>query len=64
MGNAAIALSILSSCQVMMHTNDATAIAINGLAEFVLETDKTLPTLVQPNLMIGGAVARQHCRSS
>ncbi len=48
---------VLGALQALLFTNNATAIAMNGLAGYLLATDKSLATLPVTAWVIGGALS-------
>jgi len=56
-GNAGFNVGLLAACQAMLLTNNATLIAINGLAGLALAPHAALATLPVTSWVIGGAIA-------
>ncbi|MEK6245776.1 MAG: MFS transporter [Pseudomonadota bacterium] len=54
--NARFNVGLLAACQAMLFTNNATLIAINGLAGLALAPDVSLATLPVTCWVIGGAI--------
>ena len=50
-------LMVLAACQALLLTNNATIVALNGLAGFALATDKSLATLPVTGWVTGAAAA-------
>src|SRR5260221_1585379 len=50
-------VGLLAACQAMLLTNNATLIAINGLAGLALAPDASLATLPVTCWVVGGALA-------
>src|SRR5512134_3373683 len=50
-------VALLAACQAMLFTNNATLIAINGLAGLALAPNASLATLPVTCWVIGGAIA-------
>ena len=50
-------LLVLAACQALLLTNNATIVALNGLAGYALATDKSLATLPVTGWVTGAAVA-------
>jgi MFS family permease len=48
-------VAVLAACQALLFTNNATVIALNGLAGYALAPDKTLATLPVTGWVIGAA---------
>ena len=55
-GNAKLNVGLLAACQAMLFTNNATLIAINGLAGLALAPNASLATLPVTCWVIGGAI--------
>ena len=56
-GNARFNVGLLAACQAMLMTNNATLIAINGLAGLALAPAPSLATLPVTCWVVGGAIA-------
>src|SRR3954469_4272456 len=56
-GDARRNVGLLAACQAMLFTNNATLIAINGLAGLALAPNKVLATLPITCWVLGGAIA-------
>src|SRR6266702_3466441 len=50
-------VAVLATCQALLFTNNATVIALNGLAGYALAADKALATLPVTGWVIGGALS-------
>ncbi|HEY6241185.1 MAG TPA: MFS transporter [Burkholderiales bacterium] len=50
-------VAVLATCQALLFTNNATAIALNGLAGYALAANKALATLPVTAWVIGGALS-------
>ena len=57
MDNAKKNVAVLSACQALLFTNNATVIALNGLAGYALASNKALATLPVTGLVVGGALS-------
>jgi MFS family permease len=56
-GNAGFNVGLLAACQAMLMTNNATLIAVNGLAGLALAPNASLATLPVTCWVVGGAIA-------
>jgi MFS family permease len=56
-GNTGFNVGLLAACQAMLMTNNATLIAVNGLAGLALAPSPTLATLPVTCWVVGGAIA-------
>jgi len=56
-GNARFNVGLLAACQALLLTNNATLIAINGLAGLALAPNPSLATLPVTCWVVGGAIA-------
>jgi predicted MFS family arabinose efflux permease len=50
-------VAVLAACQALLLTNNATAIALNGLAGYALASNKALATLPVTGWVLGGALS-------
>jgi len=50
-------VAVLAACQALLFTNNATAIALNGLAGYALASNKALATLPVTAWVVGGALS-------
>jgi MFS family permease len=55
--NAKKNVAVLAACQALLFTNNATVIALNGLAGYALASNKALATLPVTGLVVGGALS-------
>jgi MFS family permease len=55
--NAKKNVSVLAACQALLFTNNATVIALNGLAGYALASNKALATLPVTGWVVGGALS-------
>jgi len=54
--NARKNVAVLAACQALLFTNNATAIALSGLAGYALASNKALATLPVTGWVVGGAL--------
>ena len=57
MDNARKNVGVLAACQALLFTNNATVIALNGLAGYALASNKALATLPVTGWVVGGALS-------
>ena len=50
-------VSLLAACQALLFTNNATVIALNGLAGYALASNKALATLPVTGWVVGAALS-------
>jgi predicted MFS family arabinose efflux permease len=50
-------VAVLAACQALLFTNNATAIALNGLVGYALASNKALATLPVTSWVVGGALS-------
>jgi len=55
--NAKKNVAVLAACQALLFTNNATVIALNGLAGYALASNKALATLPVTGWVVGGALS-------
>jgi MFS family permease len=55
--NARKNVAVLAACQALLFTNNATVIALNGLAGYALASNKALATLPVTGWVVGGALS-------